>query len=284
MQANISTIELVRDVELEILDVIHTICIEHNLTYSLGYGSLLGLVRHGGFIPWDDDIDIIMPRRDYDKLLALWKEVAPDNFILQVPGLQPDLTNNFAKICKDHTTYLQCEADRTKAFHKGIFVDIFPADHAAPNTWSRTVQFCFQAINLLFSRGYPSPTGHLIGLCERILLRLPKKFHAPLGNWATKESQKWNSHACGGYIFPCTIRSCKKTYPPNLFQNVIAVPFHGRQYLAIVESDAFLRTEYGDYMQLPPEEERTWKHHPILIDFEHNYEELPPQQHQRSQL
>ena len=63
-------------------------------------------------------------------------------------------------------------------------------------------------------------------------------------------------------------------YPANLFENLKAMEFNGKQYMCAADPDTMLRIEYGDYMQLPPEEERVWKHHPILIDFEHNYEEL----------
>ena len=69
--------------EQEILDVIHQVCTEYGLRYSLAYGTLIGAVRHKGFIPWDDDIDLIMPREDYEKLLAIWNEATPKGYILQ---------------------------------------------------------------------------------------------------------------------------------------------------------------------------------------------------------
>ena len=71
-------IQQVWAVEQEILDVIHRICAEHGLRYALAYGTLIGAVRHGGFIPWDDDIDLVMPREDYEKLLSIWEEAAPE--------------------------------------------------------------------------------------------------------------------------------------------------------------------------------------------------------------
>lgn len=112
--------------EQEILDVIHQVCTEHGLRYSLAYGTLIGAVRHKGFIPWDDDIDIMMPREDYEKLIAVWDQAAPKGYILQNTRTYPDFTQNFTKIRKDHTTFLQDEAERTKHYHKGIFVDISP--------------------------------------------------------------------------------------------------------------------------------------------------------------
>ena len=81
--------------EQEILDVIHQVCTEYGLRYSLAYGTLIGAVRHKGFIPWDDDIDLIMPREDYEKLLAIWNEAAPKGYILQNTRTDPDFTQNF---------------------------------------------------------------------------------------------------------------------------------------------------------------------------------------------
>lgn len=80
--------------EQEILDVIHQVCTEYGLRYSLAYGTLIGAVRHKGFIPWDDDIDLIMPREDYEKLLAIWNEATPKGYILQNTRTDPDFTQN----------------------------------------------------------------------------------------------------------------------------------------------------------------------------------------------
>lgn len=161
--------------EQEILDVIHQVCTEHGLRYSLAYGTLLGAVRHKGFIPWDDDIDLMMPREDYEKLLVIWNQSAPKGYILQNTRTDSDFTQNFTKIRKDHTTFLQDEAERTKHYHKGIFVDILPGDRVPSGKLEKTVQYIACAINLLYSRGHTSGSGGLIGKAERILLKAPKK-------------------------------------------------------------------------------------------------------------
>lgn len=260
--------------EQEILDVIHQVCTEHGLRYSLAYGTLIGAVRHKGFIPWDDDIDLMMPREDYEKLLTIWNEAAPKGYILQNTRTDPDFTQNFTKIRKDHTTFLQGESEREKHYHKGIFVDIFPGDRVAPSKLGKNVQYIACAINLLYSRGHTSGSGGLIGKAESILLKAPKKKYATRRERAEKSIRRWNGNATLQYVFPSTIAWSRQYYPANLFENMRTIEFSGKQYMCISDYDSILRLDYGDYMQLPPEEERVWKHHPILIDFEHNYEEL----------
>ena len=267
-------IKQVWSVEQEILDVIHKVCSDHNLRYTLAYGTLIGAVRHGGFIPWDDDIDMIMPRDDYEKLLEIWENAAPAGYILQNIRTNEDYTNTFSKVRKNHTTFLQDEAEAAKQYHKGIFVDIFPADRVADNAVSNKMQYIACAVNLLYTRGYASGSGGLIGAVERILLALPKCVHPMLRKASEKIIRRWNNHDELRWFVPSTIEYAKHYYPSNLFDDMKTIDFCQKHYLCVADPDAFLRADYGDYMQLPPEEERVWKHHPIIIDFEHNYEEL----------
>ena len=267
-------IEQVWKVEQEILDVIHSVCTEHGLRYSLAYGTLIGAVRHGGFIPWDDDIDLVMPREDYEKLLSIWNDAAPEGYILQNIRTNPDYTNTFSKIRKNHTTFLQDDAEREKEYHKGVFVDIFPGDRVAPGKLPRMMQYVACAINLLYTRGYSSGSAGVIGMVERILLAMPKGVRPAMRNATEKFIRRWNGREELQWFFPSTIVAARKYHAATLFEEQKQIQYCGKQYWCVADYDAFLRVEYGDYMQLPPEEERVWKHHPILIDFEHNYEEL----------
>ena len=271
---NATDIRQIWNVELEILDVIHRICTDHGLRYSLAYGTLIGAMRHGGFIPWDDDIDLIMPREDYEKLLSLWDNAAPKAYILQNIRTDPDYTNTFSKIRKDHTTFLQDKSEESKHYHKGVFVDIFPADRVAENKISRSVQYLASAINLLFTRGYKSGTGGITEAVENILLRLPNSIHPALRKASEKIIRSWNGQTNLEWFSPSTIEYAKHYYPATLFDDPKTVLFCGKQYCCVADPDGFLRADYGDYMQLPPEIERVWKHHPVLIDLEHNFEEL----------
>lgn len=263
------------ETEQEILDEIHRICTENGLRYSLASGTLLGAVRHQGFIPWDDDIDIMMPREDYDRFVELWDQVHTPGYILATPENSPDFYNNFAKVIKDHTTFLQFEQQRERQLHKGIFVDIFPMDRRAPGGLAQKIQFAAFAVNLLYNRGYPSEAGGLLGLGEKILLGIvPQKCYRKISLAAARFSRRWNGCKEAEMVTPDTLRSCHLNYPADSFDRLTKLDFNGKHYDAFQDYDTILRIEFGDYWELPPEEERVWRHHPLLISFDQNLEEM----------
>ena len=263
-------------VEQSILDEFDRVCRKHGLRYSLAYGTLLGAIRHQGFIPWDDDIDVMMPREDYERFISVWPSSGSKDFILDDCDQQLDAFNNFSKLRKDHTTFLQFEIERSRKYHKGIFIDIFPADRVAQGALSEKIQFLDFALNLLFNRGSLSGNGGIIGLTERILLKIiPQSRYHAVSLFFGRRSRRWNQNESASYVFPSTIQECRRFYPADFFDHLKPIKFQGKEYLAVEDYDMALRLEYGDYLCLPPEEERVWKHHPILVDFHHNYEELP---------
>lgn len=267
------------ETEQEILDVIHAFCVKNNLRYSIAYGTLLGAVRHQDFIPWDDDVDVMMPREDYDRLLALWSVSAPRGYLLETDTMTDDYVNNFAKIRKDHTAFIQYEGERKEKHHKGVFVDIFPLDRCAGGFVSPKIQYGLFALNLLYNRGYTSGRGGWMGMAEKLLLKItPNSADRKLSIFFGRLSRSWNKNRSAKLVSPCTIQDLRRYYPADLFDTFTELPFHGKNYRAVQQYDTFLKTRYGDYMQLPPEEERVWKHRPLLIDFEHNYEELSNRQ------
>lgn len=263
------------EVEQEILDEIHRVCTDNGLRYSLAYGTLLGAVRHEGFIPWDDDVDVMMPREDYEKLIAIWTRDAKKGYILQTEMSSVDYNNNFAKVRKDNTTFLQYEEQRSRRFHKGIYVDIFPSDRRAPKGIRAKTQFVAFAMNLLFNRGYTSGDDGIVGVIEKALLRIiPKQSYQKVSIKAGKWSRIWNKNNSAENILPCTIRDCRRYYPADLFDEFTDLYFSGKKYHAVRKWDQFLTIRYGDYMKLPPKEEQVWKHHPVQISFESNIEDI----------
>lgn len=256
------------DNELDILKQIDSYCENNGLKYSIAYGTLLGAIRNGGFIPWDDDIDIIMPREDYNYLIKHWDV---PGYVLQNKNTNADFNQNFTKIRKDHTTFIQFEVEKQRSYHKGIFVDVFPGDRVAPNGIQRYIQYGCCAFNLLYSRdGNASKKQTVV---ERMLLLLPKECRNYIRKWTDLKIQSWKEYDTE-FFFPSTIKDAHVYYPKDLFEELISVEFEGRPFKCIKNYDMFLHICYGEYMKLPAEGERVYTHHPVLVDFQHNYEEL----------
>ena len=261
------------EVELQILDEIDRFCRKHGLRYSLAYGTMLGAVRHKGFIPWDDDIDIIMPIEDYNNFTKLWTNETPEGLFLQNKFIENGFTQNFTKIRKDHTTFLQSKQDLEANIHTGIFIDIFPGYRVAPSKIGRKKQLLSSAVNLLYARGKTEGSFRVASLIEKLLLSLPAGCKLRLYASSDRYLQK-NKDTLLDFYFPSTIKWAKKVYPSDMFDNLIEMEFEGRKYLCVKEYDKILTYEYGDYMKLPPMEKRVQTHHPILINYEKNYDEL----------
>ena len=261
-------------VELEILDVIDQICKKHDIQYALFFGTLLGAVRHRGFIPWDDDIDVLMSRDDYERFRRVWRAEAIEDYDLVDREAYPDYPNNFLKIVKKHTTFLQLEKDRERAFPKGFFVDVFPADRFAPEGLARRFQYACCLVNLLFTRNYGSNRGRFTSIVETVLLRLPYPLKEKLRLKTKQLIQRWNDRKDLPILILTVFSSCRKLYPVHMLDRLVDMEFQGRSYPAPAEYEGALNTIYLNYRQLPPEEKRVWTHHPILLDFEHDYEQL----------
>lgn len=263
--------------QLEILKAFDSFCKENNLKYSLFFGTLLGAVRHKGFIPWDDDLDVGMPREDYEKFLNLWEKSAySKKYILQNKNNSPLFTQTFTKIRKDHTTFIEIESE-IGCYHHGIFIDVFPFDKA-PNGFLKEKLYLWRAMKyLLFCREYVDHKSNpLIKLISNIILKTSTgekriKTRKKLYNQITKyQSYNDNFH----YVHINTFSGMFFNYDKTLFDKTIYIDFEDESFTVIENWDYVLKTIYGDYMQLPPKEKQVLAHHPIVIDFEKNYEEI----------
>lgn len=276
MQYNSNTVEtnsLLRKTqkcELEIMKDIHIFCVNNNIKYSLCYGTALGAVRHKGFIPWDDDIDIVMPREDYDRFISLWQN--NDKYHLVNKDTDIDFTQNFTKIKKNNTVFLQPE-DIKKNYHKGIFIDIFPADRIPSNKILRSAFLCNCLINLLYTRNHNSKSNLLIRTVESILLNIfSENRKIKILRKSNVYLKKYNCNQELDYIFLGDLRSCSIQYPNNMFDRLSLTKFEDSYFYIFDDVKLHLTKVYGNYMQLPPKEKQRWTHSPIEVHFGDNEE------------
>lgn len=258
--------------QIEILNKIDQFCKKNSISYSIAYGTMLGAVRHGGFIPWDDDMDICMLRSDYDKFLSLWQD--DDKFILQNHTTNSDFTQTFSKIRMKNTAFVQ-ENDLNKSYHKGIFVDIFPFDRKADGYFKQKLQIIDVMLYQLYFRGYvPENNGLILKLGSALLLKIHNRNnYNKLAEKHLNKIKKYNSNKELLLFDTCTFSDMKKSYDKDLFENLTEIEFDGYRFSVIRDYEKFLKICYGDYMKLPPKDEQTWYHHPIFISFDSEYEE-----------
>ena len=255
--------------QTEMLDVIDKICRENNIPYSLYAGTLLGAVRHQGFIPWDDDLDICMSRENYNRFIELWTHVRPEGFVLQNKETDPDFTQSFTKIRKENTEFLQYEWEAGK-YHTGIFIDIFPIDRIPSGKMMRLFFYWDVMKYQLFTREFiPSKANIVVKTVSKILLSINSKEkrnvkHKKLLNNITKYNQNCELET----VAIETMGSMKKTYSKTMLDKYVLLPFEGREFMCFAEWEHYLQNKFGNYMQLPPENERCWRHHPIVLEFD----------------
>lgn len=267
--------------EMDILDVIDRVCRENDIKYSIAYGSMLGAVRHKGFIPWDDDMDIWMLREDYERFIEVWERSNIKGYYLLSQEKVPLFTQDFIKIRKDNTAFVSAGEEHLN-FHHGIFVDIFAMDNVCNSKWGARWQSYCALLKMLYLRGYaPQRDGKLMYWGGKLLLDfMPKTFQKKLKEFFYKQTMKYNrpDYPAKRVATFVTSHDAFVYYDKSLLLQWQDICFEDRKYMCNKDTDTLLRTYYGDYMQLPPEGERTWKHYPSIVDFEN--EHWPTEDHQ----
>lgn len=262
--------------ELEILKELKRVCGKNNITYFLAYGSLIGAIRHRGFIPWDDDIDVCMMYKDYVRFQEVCKKDLGSRFFLQSSQSEPDAELTYCKLRMNDTTFI---IDKTegKNIHQGINIDIYPFYHVADNKIARNIQYLCAAVHMLFERGEaPENHGWLMRIGSKVFLflfrgKLRNRIKQICNRGMTKY-EKGDKHTGGIAGLYGNMDICRNVFPKECFEGTVQVPFEDDIFTAPVGYDRFLQIEYGDYMQMPPKEEQGCKlEHILKIDTENSY-------------
>lgn len=248
--------------ELLIASEVDRICKKNAINYSLVGGSLIGAIRHKGFIPWDDDMDISMLRSDYEKFVNACRQDLDDRFFLQTTQTDPFYYNGFSKVILNNTELVEPGQEKTKC-KKGIYIDIFPLDNIADDSKSAQKQgrINYFLVKLLERKAHSSLGNLKFGkkkvaffFLDLLSYIVPSRFLVnKLINNMTKYNSVETKRVCsfGGYY-----GYQKETTKREYFQNVHNHKFENHDFLISDSYDEFLRSMFGDYMILPPEEER----------------------------
>ena len=257
-------------VEIEILNEIVRICDKHNITYYLAGGTLLGAVRHKGFIPWDDDVDIIMTRKDYHRFLKICEtELDKEKYFLDCYKTNKHCWNNFAKVRKNNTIFLEREVSTVDTNH-GIWVDIFIWDNVGKKIGfiEKFKKKCSLYIRTLcdiknnVSNYNKSKIKY--GILKFISLFFTNRFLNRLLNGILSMNKDDNSFHVSTFVNgPIE----KDVLERSRVIETVELEFEGKLYKCPKDYDYYLTNFYGDYMTLPPVEKRK-THRPLLVKFE----------------
>ena len=240
-------LEEAKNVMLDILLEFDRICHIHSLVYWLDFGTLLGAVRYEGFIPWDDDLDVSMPRDDYNKFLEIAQKELKEEYFLQNKSTDKSIFIHFSKIRDNNSLYIEKhEINKNMEYHQGIYIDIFPVNYINPSVVSRIrYQFIKKCIKL-FSNRYVS-----LDVIARSLISFLNIFHSPKNEYVVRGPEMMTDEL--------------KIYKQDIFP-LAKIKFEEYQFYAPKDIDKYLRLFYGDnYMIPPPKDKRKTHAHSIEI-------------------
>lgn len=268
-------INAIQQKSLEILLYFKGFCESHNLQFFLCGGCCIGTIRHQGFIPWDDDIDVFMPREDYEKLAILWDQYGDKHrYSYCRTNKEENYHNIGASIRDNHTTFINQHSQNEDINH-GLMLDIIPLDGYPKSKISRMRQVFFAMLYSLFNaQRLPDNQGKAIRLISMIMLGIiaSKKIRYIIWRFAEQQMTKYKFSECE-YITELAsgFRYMHNKYPKELFSQTIFKKFD-RYLLPIpIGYDTYLKMAFGDYMTLPPKKQQVAKHNTIYINLNESY-------------
>lgn len=267
MEPTEKQLQELKETELDIFKFFIGTCEKLSLKYYLLGGTLLGAVRHKGFIPWDDDIDVGMPRKDYGIFVSEAQKYAPENYFIQTFETDPEYPANFAKIRKSDTTFIESSLGKCKINH-GVYIDVFPLDYY-PDENIRSFEIKKLLLGLRITDAFASKGMKAKTKIVRMISRI---IYPSIKKAVEKREKLFKSVISGRKIANhCGAWGKKEIVPAEWYGEGAKLMFEGMEVSAPKEYDKWLTQVYGDYMQLPPPEKQKGHHFVDAIDLEKSY-------------
>lgn len=249
-----------RRAQLKMLDIlveIDKICTKYGIKYWIAYGTLLGAVRHKGFIPWDDDCDICMMREDYEKFVEVAQSELPDNLFLQNKKTDPYYKKSMDKIRMKYTKFVEFDETEDEKYNQGIYVDIFIYDYYRPSLVR--ILNVIKVIQIWKQKRKQYPKGSIERISMQLLILLPYLFYSMLMKIFVvlsifdRKNKKFN--VIGQELKSWNLKFCDKNIIFPLKRNY---EFEKKFFYVPNNAHRSLHDIYGDYMKLPEVEDRQW--------------------------
>lgn len=260
---------------LEIFVYFQKICEENSLRYWCGGGTCIGAIRHKGFVPWDDDIDVFMPRADYEKLYSIWNEVADTKrYVLSRTTKERNNHQTDMQLVDINTTFINRNSANVDTYH-GIFIDIIPFEGAPESKLKRALQIYHSIMYSVFNvQRLPDHQGKLLRTATKFILGAVKSPERRYKIWKKHEKKMAKYDFYTSKTVKETVTSFRAlfyNYPREYFE-VKKVPFENIEVNIPVGAHEYLTRIFGDYMALPSEESRVAKHDVVYLSLTEPYE------------
>ena len=260
----------IQDYQLQMLKQVREVCERNDISFFLSSGTLLGAVRHKGFIPWDDDVDIEMPYSDYCKFLKIAPKELGDDYFIQTHETDEWFPRLYSKVRKNGTTMILKNEMHLKGHH-GVWIDIFPQTFISGKLDLKAKRILVSMSNwLLMNQGYfdqaistktDAEQGALF--VRKITRAIPYSFRRKIALFLEKlVFKKWSKEP--KYI-GCVWGNITDTYPISVFSSTCLLKFEDDSFPAPGDYKTYLKTTYGDYMTPPPPEKRGG-HYPVEVN------------------
>lgn len=269
MELSTAQMKQLKAIELEILRDFIRACDAMGLRYYVLGGTLLGAVRHGGFIPWDDDIDVGMPRADYDIFAEKGQRYFPDHIFIQTHRTEKNYVNNYMKIRNSKTTFIETSTKNLSINH-GVFIDVFPLDGYVKDDKRTKV---FQWKNRIYiERLREELYRENIPAKSHVFAFFLKAIYPSSVDAVEKREKLFKSMPEGDYwANHCGAWGEKEIMPADWYGEGTELEFEGMKVNAPKEYEKWLSQVYGDYKKLPPVEKRVTHHDTEVIDLNASY-------------
>lgn len=267
----------IKEIQSKILTImvhVDQLCRKHGITYYMMGGTAIGAVRHKGFIPWDDDLDIFMTPDNYEKFKTVFARENDGPFTLQEWRLGCSLLE-YAKVRMNGTTFIEPNFRHDSQMHHGVYIDIMILHKCPKRTMVKKILFLlsrYVTAQALLERNW-KPKTSMQSFVLTLVRLLPKHF---LSGFCYRLIYRYDKRPPEDYEF-CyflTKASFKRSiFPKEMFAEAVDVPFETTKLLAPTDIHGYLKIRFGDYLKLPSESERQAARHADIVDMERDYKE-----------
>ena len=241
------------------------ICKKHGLKYSMEGGTLMGAVKFRGFVPWDDDIDVVMLRDDYETFLKIAPTELDDQYFLQSFNNIPQFPLNYAKLCYNGTMICDYAYSHIKKMNHGVFMDIFPLDNVVPKKLSLHCSLVGVLTGARVTKLKMKATDNrLKKVVYKLLSFLPMRLLIKMIN---KVCTHYNTKETGYIYEVCNSNRKFQPMKSEMYHEYTQLKFRDADFMAVKEYDSFLKSRFGEHYaeEMPPDEERICSHHETVV-------------------